>query len=146
MSKKTIYSIEKKKIQKMKKIILLELHGFEVSNSMKINYINGVDLYIYPKEFFSKILHIKNAIRELSTRCVQDNAIRFPNLLRFDVGNEKYSYLICEFLIDFYAEEIVIIQQILDFMEVFLKLNTFLFDFFISISKNFSFQKKSIQI
>ncbi len=126
----------------MKKIIILELHGFQVSNSMKINYVNGADLFIYPKEFFSKILYIKNTIHELNTRSVQGNTIRFPNLLRFDVGNDKYSYLICELLIDFYTEETVIIQQILDFMDVFLKLNTFLFDFFISISKIFLFKKE----
>lgn len=127
---------------KMKKIILLELHGFQVSKSMKIKYVSDIDIYLYPKELFNAIRHINNAIQELNTINTKSNTLRFPNLLKFEIGNNKYSYLVCELSIDFYAEDIVIIQRINDFLEIFLQINTFLFEFFISISKIFLIEKR----
>lgn len=125
----------------MKKVIVLELHGFQVSKSMKIKYINDIDLYIYPKEFFNGIRNINNIIQDLNTTNIRSNTIQLSNLLKFDIGNERYSYLICELSIEFYAEDIVIIQRLIDFLEIFLKINTFLFDFFISISRIFLLEK-----
>ncbi len=125
----------------MKKIIALELHGLQVPRSMKIKYINDIDLFIYPKDLFNLIDHFDNIIQDLDTSDVESNTIRVNNTLKFDVGNDKYSYLFCEFSTDFYDETSVIIQRIIDFFEVFLQVNTFLFKFFISISRIFFIEK-----
>ena len=121
----------------MKKIIALELHGLQVPKSMKIKYIDDIDLFIYPKDLLNLIDHFDNIIQDLDTSDVESNTIRVNNTLKFDVGNDKYSYLFCEFSTDFYDETSVIIQRIIDFFEVFLQVNTFLFEFFISISRIF---------
>lgn len=125
----------------MKKIIALELHGLQVPKSMKIKFIDDIDLYIYPKDLFNLIDHFDNIIQDLDTSDVESNTIRVNNTLKFDVGNDKYSYLFCEFSTDFYDETSVIIQRIIDFFEMFLQVNTFLFEFFISISRIFFIEK-----
>jgi hypothetical protein len=53
----------------------------------------------------------------------------------------KTAGIMVEFSTDFYDETSVIIQRIIDFFEVFLQVNTFLFKFFISITRIFFIEK-----
>ncbi len=123
----------------MKGIVVLELHGIQVSKSMKIRYDEDTYFYLYPKEYFNTINDINSAIADLKSSDRETASYQTPSLFRFEVGNEKFSYLVCFMSIQLYTNEHIIINTILEFFNLFLRINSFIFDFFISISKIFIF-------
>lgn len=123
-------------------VVVVELHGFQVSKSIKISYNKDTRFYLYPGEYFNITRDINLAISDLKSS-ERIPAYQTPTFFRFEVGNERFTYLICVMPIKLYTDERTVINAVLEFFNLFLRVNSFIFDFFITISKIFILQKQS---
>ncbi|GAH88734.1 unnamed protein product, partial [marine sediment metagenome] len=65
-----------------------------------------------------------------------------PTFLKFEIGNGRFSYLVSEISIDIYQDERSFFQDIYRTFDLFLRINSFIFGFFINIQKIFVFSKQ----
>lgn len=126
----------------MKYILFLELHGIQVSRPFKINYNKDINLYLYPKELFKTFSDINEIIEDLESSTSNIYTFLMPTFLKFEIGNGRFSYLVSEISIDIYQDERSFFQDIYRTFDLFLRINSFIFGFFINIQKIFVFSKQ----
>lgn len=126
----------------MNSILVLKLHGVQVSNPFKIKYNQEMNLCLYPKDYFNRISEIEEFQRNLNSSNGEYYNCLIPELLSFEIGNDRITYLITESSIDAYQDNRALIQEVHNIFELFLRLNSFIFDFFILVQKIFIFSKK----
>ncbi len=126
----------------MNYILGLKLHGIQVSRSYKVKYNQEMNLYLYPKDYFNRISEIEEFQRNLDSSNSEYYNCLIPELLSFEIGNDRITYLIIERSIDAYQDDRAIIKEVRSILDLFLRLNSFIFDFFIQVQKIFIFSKK----
>jgi hypothetical protein len=125
----------------MNYILCLKLYGVQVSKPYKLMYEPKINLYLYPKDYFSRISEVDEFQRVLNSPHNDLYNCLKPEPLYFKVGNDKFTYLIVNCSIDIYQDERALIQEIRDIFDLFLRIHSFIFDSFIQIQKILIFSK-----
>lgn len=122
----------------------LKLHGIQVSRPYKLMYKQDMKLYLYPMDYFSRISEVDEFQRVLNSPNNDLYNCLIPESLCFKIGNDKSTYLITNCSIDIYQDERALVQEIRDIFELFLRVHSFIFDFFIRIQKILIFSKSEV--
>ena len=89
----------------MNHILGLKLHGIQVSRPYKLLYNQRMKLYLYPKDYFSRISEIDEFQRILNSFNSDLYNCLIPEPLGFQIGNDRFTYLVVECFIDIYQDE-----------------------------------------
>ncbi len=126
----------------MDSILILQLHGLQVSKSFKIKYGQNLNLYLYPKDYFERLSKIDTFLEELESFTEDPNSLLMPEFLKFEIGNDRATFIIAKVAIDVYQDKKTLFREVSGIFGLFLRLNSFIFEFTIDIQKVFLFLKQ----
>ena len=121
----------------MNSILVLQLHGLQVSKSFKIKYNQNLNLYLYPKDYFERLSKIDTFLEELESFTEDLDRLFMPEFLKFEIGNDRATFIIAKIAIDVYQDKKTLFREVRGIFELFLRLNSFIFEFTIDIPKVF---------
>lgn len=126
----------------MNSILVLQLHGLQVSKSFKIKYGQNLNLYLYPKDYFERLSKIDTFLEELESFTEDLDSLLMPEFLKFEIGNDRATFIIAKIAIDVYQDKKTLFREVSGIFGLFLRLNSFIFEFTIDIQKVFLFLKQ----
>ncbi len=118
-------------------VLGIKVHGIKVSNQITIQYDRNMVLELYPEDFIYQ--HINNNSNSRQSRRSLMHSI-------YKVGNGMNTFLFTRLSLDKDLDLLEFITKIHEIFDLFLRLNTYIFNFQLYFQKFFIFEEKEEHI